>query len=166
MDSLPLCFFDGERHFVINILLPTILYQMQLNLARLRYELGSALSVLTDEVNQDTVPPSSPIPPPPKGELKRSLTTRISTLRYNQARWIAPRLNLTVAEFTRIAFDVVIDNVIQQNPHILLEDFPVSEVVPPHNSQLSLFADDSGLPALVQTAKLKSTKSAKTRLVG
>ena len=139
---------------------------MQLNLARLRYELGSALSVLTDEVNQDTVPPSSPIPPPPKGELKRSLTTRVSTLRYNQARWIAPRLNLTVAEFTRIAFDVVIDNVIQQNPHILIEDFPVSEVEPPHNSQLSLFADDSSLPALVQTAKLKSTKSAETRLVG
>ena len=166
MDSLPLCFFYGETHFVINILLPTILYQMQLNLARLRYELGSALSVLTDEVNQDTVPPSSPVPPPPKGELKRSLTTRVSTLRYNQARWIAPRLNLTVAEFTRIAFDVVIDNVIQQNPHILIEDFPVSEVVPPHNSQLSLFADDSSLPALVQTAKLKSTKSAKTRLVG
>jgi hypothetical protein len=138
---------------------------MQLNLARLRYELGSALSVLTDEPNRATPPPSSPIPPPPKGELKRSLTTRVSTLRFNQARWIAPRLNLTVAEFTRIAFDVVIDNVIQQNPQILMEDFPVSEAES-HSSQLSLFTDDSSLPALVKPSKPKSTKGTKPRLVG
>ena len=135
---------------------------MQLNLARLRYELSSALSVLTDQPNQATAPPCSPIPAPPKGELKRSLTTRVTTLRYNQARWIAPRLNLTVAEFTRIAFDVVIDNVIQQNPQILMEDFPISEAES-HSSQLSLFADESSLPALV---KPKNSTDSKAQSVG
>jgi len=67
-----------------------------------------------------------------------------------------------VAEFTRIAFDVVIDNVIQQNPQILMEDFPISEAES-HSSQLSLFADESSLPALV---KPKNSTDAKARSVG
>ena len=79
---------------------------------------------------------------------------------------------MSVAEFTRNALNIVIDTVIQQNPHILFEDFPAQAAdAARQSSQLSLFKDESSLPALVKEAKaskLKSTatKRAKTRSVG
>ena len=138
----------------MSLTLQTLKIKMQLNVARLRYDLDTALSVLTDKPSKAPEPPTSPTPIPPRGELKRSINTRLSILRYEQIRWIAPRLNISAAEFTRIALDVAVDHIIQQNPQILVEDFPSTEVEQPTNPQMSLFTDETSLPALVTQKSL------------
>ena len=124
-----------------------MLLAMQLNVARLRYHLGSALSALADgpplEAPAHTRPPNSP-----KGELKRSVNARISPFRHEQLKWIAPRLNMSLAEFTRVALDALIDHVIDENPQILVENFP-NELPRDQSQQMSLFSATDTPPTLV-----------------
>ena len=114
---------------------------MQLNVERLQYHLAAALSEYAD------TPPPAPVtattePKPPKGELKRPLQTRLTVLRHDQVRWIAPRLNMTMADFARRSIEAMIEHIVKVNPQILVEDFPADE--PDHreeetNAQLDLF---------------------------
>ena len=124
---------------------------MQLNVRRLKYHLAAALSEYAD------TPPPHPIterstPKPPKGELKRPLQTRLTVLQHDQVRWIAPRLNMTMADFARRSIEAMIEHIVEDNPHILFDDYPAHGAPPSESAedpQLDLFAPAAPFRVLI-----------------
>ena len=116
---------------------PYGLKKMQLNVERLQYHLAAALSEYSDSPPPPRVSTHT-LPRPPRGDLKRPLQTRLSTLRHDQVRWIAPRLNMTMADFARRSIEAMIEHIVEANPQILFEDYPDQEKKQ-EDPQLDLF---------------------------
>ena len=121
---------------------------MQLNLARIKYNLSTALSMLTDQCAPDSPPDPSPAVAP-RGELIRSVHVRLAPNQYERLRWIAPRCNMTMSGFARMALEVVMDHIEEENPH-LAEDVPDANAGRDQSLQMSLFStSESDLPAFI-----------------
>ena len=112
---------------------------MQLNVERLQYHLAAALSEYADMPAPHPLAEKKSTPRIPKGELKRPLQTRLTILQHDQVRWIAPRLNMTMADFARRSIEAMLEHIVEANPHILFDDIPEHEAPPAEDPQLDLF---------------------------
>ena len=119
---------------------PYGLKKMQLNVERLQYNLAAALSEYSDTPPPPQISASSK-PKPPRGDLKRPLKTHLSILRHDQVRWIAPRLNMTMADFARRSIEAMIEHIVEANPQILFEGYPEQTQETKDDPQLKLLFD-------------------------